>query len=71
MSIILGSQDEIVPPWMGRSLRDALAREDKHCPFVEIGDAGHNDVTLFTTKYAELMGLAPPTGGGDVRESAL
>mmetsp|Transcript_98392 Transcript_98392/g.219714 ORF Transcript_98392/g.219714 Transcript_98392/m.219714 type:complete len:391 (-) Transcript_98392:173-1345(-) len=72
VSIILGSKDEIVPTWMGRFLRDAVTNRGSHCPFVEIGDAGHNDLTLFTARYAELMGLAPPSYPPDPpRGSAL
>jgi len=69
VSIILGYHDEIVPTWMGKSLRDAVRGRGFKCNFVEIKKAGHNDIiNVATRQYAVLMGLVPAADG---REAAL
>ncbi|CAE8605413.1 unnamed protein product [Polarella glacialis] len=62
VAIVHGARDEIVPFFMGRTLwqeADAAGSEDSPAVFVEVPQAGHNDVVLAALpEYARLMGLA-------------
>jgi len=58
VSIVLGARDEIVPPSMGRALRDMVEQSGGQCNFVEVPRVGHNDVVFKAIpQYAALMGF--------------
>lgn len=57
VSVIHGSDDQIVPVWMGSAVAAAVRRVGRPCPFIEAVGMGHNDVLLRASKqYIALMG---------------